>query len=157
MFCRFVVTHTKHVFDHHLMRQSDTEGKAIVTGRSSGQRLLGKCTGMPRIGWGHRRTKPNAGGLAANQRQGRDGIVGKNVRDPDMVQTRCLNLLTQLHHGINGFLGAVSSDHCSDTHPLFLWLCKTVRKAYPNRTATQPNQPFFRGQGFHFFCTSLPA
>ena len=71
---------------------------------------------MPWIGWGHRSAQSNPRGLATHQCQGGNGIIGKNIRDPDMVQTRGLDFLTQPHHIIYRLLGAICTDHRPNTH-----------------------------------------
>ena len=58
--------------------------------------------------------------------------------------------------GVTGCLcfGAVGSDHCSNTHPLFPSLYESARKAHPNRTTTQPIHRFASFTAFIFFAHS---
>ena len=111
-----LVGEAEHVLDDQLVGQADAQGETSRGGRLGGEGLLGDGRRMPGVGGRDRRAEADALGLAADEGQGRDGVEGKDVGQPDVVEPGRLGVLGLADDAVEVVACAVRADHGAYAH-----------------------------------------
>ena len=111
-----VVGEPKHVLDDHLVREADAEGEAVAGGGGGGERLLGKCGRVARIGWRDGGAQANPRHLAPDDGKGGDGIEREDVGHPERMQAGRLHLAGAFDDAVDRSAESVRTYHHTDSH-----------------------------------------